>query len=270
MLKKLVKHDFVAIGRFALPILGAEIILILITGLVCRIPFRNPILNLFPTLLFIISIFISILAMMALFILPIVRFYKNFVSGEGYLTFTLPVTTHQLLLSKLITGGVTLLVNVLVYFGGLVFLLSSFLGTFDDGDVFREIWNEIVNDLFSGSSKGSIALIVIVFILFFLVSLIWSQLMYYLSISLGQVLCKNKLLGAFVAYLVISFVVQIITFALVLIIALIAGFSGFVNFMNSGDGLIIIYGIMGIESIILSIISYFIIHRCLTKKLNLN
>ena len=35
-------------------------------------------------------------------VLAIVRFYKNMYSTEGYLTFTLPVTNHQHLISKLI------------------------------------------------------------------------------------------------------------------------------------------------------------------------
>ena len=37
-------------------------------------------------------------------IITIVRFYKNIFGREGYLTWTLPVTTHQVLLAKLLTA----------------------------------------------------------------------------------------------------------------------------------------------------------------------
>lgn len=36
----------------------------------------------------------------------LMRYYKNFFTDEGYLTFTLPVTPHELLWTKLISGMV--------------------------------------------------------------------------------------------------------------------------------------------------------------------
>ena len=57
-------------------------------------------------------------------ILPIVRFYKNFFTDEGYLTFTLPVKRSTLLLSKLTSGIIWMLASGAVVMLGIITMLT--------------------------------------------------------------------------------------------------------------------------------------------------
>lgn len=52
----------------------------------------------------------------AALIVQIVRFYRSRFTDEGYLTFTLPVTTHQVLLSSFLTSAVNLIAVAAVAF----------------------------------------------------------------------------------------------------------------------------------------------------------
>ena len=59
------------------------------------------------------------------FVLMIYRFYKNLMTDEGYLMFTLPVTTGQLIWSKMIVSAVWLLATAAMD------VLSMFISVFD-------------------------------------------------------------------------------------------------------------------------------------------
>lgn len=58
----------------------------------------------------------------AALIVQIVRFYRSRFTDEGYLTFTLPVTTHQVLLSSFLTSAVNLIAVAAVSVIGLVLM----------------------------------------------------------------------------------------------------------------------------------------------------
>ena len=57
------------------------------------------------------------------------RFYKSRFTDEGYLTFTLPVNTHQILLSSMLSSVIgMLIVTVVVVISVIVLLLVGFSG----------------------------------------------------------------------------------------------------------------------------------------------
>ena len=68
------------------------------------------------------------------------RFYHNFFTDEGYLTFTLPVKRNTLLLSKTISAFICLLTYSLFALGCLCIVLS--FGEFDF-NLSEEIWNTL-------------------------------------------------------------------------------------------------------------------------------
>ena len=132
MLKKLLKHDLKAIFKFWWIAAVISVILAVAGG------FAQTVLNSERELPEAVMIIASMLrffvyfSFFVLFLLTMVlifsRFYKNFFTDEGYLTFTLPASRRQLLNSKLIAGvtaiasTVTLLiVNMLV-----IFLISDY------------------------------------------------------------------------------------------------------------------------------------------------
>ncbi len=115
MLGKLIKHEFRATGRIMLPLLGALLVLSPIAGLIMRALDRGQLKNLFRFLggavvglffMAVAAVFVISLALM------VRRFYSNLLQDEGYLMFTLPVSTHSLIWSKLIVSFVWFVVSV--------------------------------------------------------------------------------------------------------------------------------------------------------------
>lgn len=100
MLRKLLKYEIKAMSRKFFPLYGA----LLVISAFVNFGLRNPKFDFLAKL--------SILLLVALFIALIVftlitmiqRFKNNLLSNEGYLMFTLPVSTERLILSKLITA----------------------------------------------------------------------------------------------------------------------------------------------------------------------
>lgn len=84
------------------------------------------------TAIFIIACIVTLVATVAL---CIARFYKNMFTGEGYLSFTLPVTVHQHIWAKLLSAIICALVSVVA-----ILLACSIVTA---GDAFVELWKAI-------------------------------------------------------------------------------------------------------------------------------
>ena len=91
MLGKLLKHEWIATARKY----GLFYLVLGIVTLITAVMHALPKEHLFFTVADIALIVIYILALICVFFcstgMAVVRFYKNLVSDEGYLTFTLPV-----------------------------------------------------------------------------------------------------------------------------------------------------------------------------------
>lgn len=67
-------------------------------------------------------------AWIATFVIIIRRFYKNVFGREGYLTLTLPVSSHQLILSKLLASLIWTVFNAIILAIGITFLILPISG----------------------------------------------------------------------------------------------------------------------------------------------
>ena len=118
MLKKLLKYDFKAIFKFWWIAVVVNFALSIVGGFIQQIDNYNEKLAEMLYDLLGLSQFLVNCSYVALIIVTLVlifiRFYQNFFTDEGYLTFTLPVTRSQLLNSKLIAGVGTLLASVVI------------------------------------------------------------------------------------------------------------------------------------------------------------
>ena len=107
MLGKLIKHEFRATGRVMLPLLGAALVLSPVAGLVLRAFDRGGFGELVKVLggTF-VGLFITAVAAVCVtsVVIMVRRFNSNLLQDEGYLMFTLPVSTHALIWSKLIVS----------------------------------------------------------------------------------------------------------------------------------------------------------------------
>lgn len=259
MLKKLLKHDFISVWRLALPIFAIATGITFFAYIMRSLGFENTVLRLFNTLLLPAAIIVLIVACVLIFFLPVLHFYRNLMTGEGYLSFTLPVTTYQLVLSKLIVGAATMFCNLAFTAGSFLLLLST------------------ETDLSAFSLKGlhmpdgtSPAPFITAMILTIIVATICQQIYLYLAICLGQVLSKNKIIGSVLGYVIIYAVNQAINLVLLVVLLLCVGFDNFDTFMTNTGTLLTFLGILIAEYVILGTVSYIMSCRILKNRLNLS
>lgn len=145
-----------------------------------------------------------------------IRFYKNLFTDEGYLMFTLPVKTSDLLLSKALVAALWRLISTLcicLSIFGIAAVAVAYLS--DTGivqffqeffDLFRETFDMAwLRDLF----PLPVPLFFIWLILIGIFSLFFDILYIYTCICLGQLFKKHKIGGAILSYFGLRFVFRI-------------------------------------------------------------
>lgn len=132
MLGKLIKHEFKATGRKLLPLCAACLVLGTLANLALRMEaiHSSDALQVVSTIILILF-GISILAVtVGGFVILVLRFRDNLLTDEGYLMFSLPVSPHQLLLSKIITAALWCLIFMaVVLLSGLLAVLTPQIWT---------------------------------------------------------------------------------------------------------------------------------------------
>ena len=261
MFWKLVKYELQSVRLWYLGIYGLAIILSfplgfmikhMVTSLQQSQTGPTPLFVALLTLLVIAFIVAVGAVFIATTVLIIRRFAVNIYGREGYLTNTLPVNTHQLILSKLlpafiwnVLSGLVVLICALIVLG-ISFEMRDFLLVSGGlGLVFDEL---------GGLPLYSLNLII---------SAITSIMLYYCCISIGNLFNNYKVVMGFVAY-----------FAITSILSLIGVFIG-IGFgtlvFEAGQAInpmIYVYGI--IQNLILIAIYYAGTYYILNKRLNLS
>ena len=213
-----------------------------------------------PTILLIIGAFLVIQGVVLLpMVMCAVRSYRNFVTDEAYLTFTLPVPTKHHILVKTVTPCVYASLSVVVSF-----LLVTPILCLGTPIQLRDVWETLgllANELASGFS----AYTVITLLLFGVISLISQIIMINFAVAIGQTAKKHKLVGAIVAYLITSGIISFVT-----------GFINNIVFIinmnkDSVDPIFLVHSV-NIQSVLLLIIivfQYWYTLRSFKYKLNL-
>ncbi|MFS9251955.1 hypothetical protein QM460_02535 [Streptococcus infantis] len=194
MFWNLVRYEFKNVNKWYLALYGAVLALSALIGVQASslksidTPDQQMIMLVFLALVFgglIITLSISTL------ILIIRRFKGSVYDRQGYLTLTLPVSEHQIILSKLLGAFIWSLAS------SLVFILSIYIILVLTGANFLDIFS--LEYLFK-FYMDSFWLSVISFIL----STVASILCIYLSISIGQLFNEYRTALAVLAYIVIQ------------------------------------------------------------------
>ncbi|MEW4353693.1 ABC transporter ATP-binding protein [Streptococcus pneumoniae] len=168
------------------------------------------------------------------------RFKRSVYDREGYLTLTLPVSKHEIILSKLtsaflwtILSTLTLIISVL--------LISLIVGAGHiDWSLFK------INTIdWIGITQG---------LLYFFFSTISSILLIYLAISIGQLFNDNRVAFGFLTYFAITIIISILS--LTISTTLNIGEDGFLSYAITQD-------------IVLSLLYYFGTYYILKNKVNL-
>ncbi len=190
MLGKLMKHEFRATGRVALPLCGVMLALSLIAGMTMRFwdGRENSAWWEHVGALIILLYSISLFAVgIGIFILLMQHFKRNLLGDEGYLMRTLPVSVHELLLS-------TLFVALLWYIaaGVLIMLSFFFLGLLSGQvplDELDGLWDAVRRALASTDAGFWIGTALELF-----GALMLFTLLFYADFALSQAFSKHRVL----------------------------------------------------------------------------
>ena len=197
-----------------------------------------------------------------------IRFYRNLYTDQGYLMHTLPVTEHQLILSKTFVCIIWRIISALVVLTAiLVLMLSAFGEDFSLMDLLGEI-NKAFFDM--GMFKGVIFMIILIFGL--LGKAIFTTFTGYTCISIGQLASKNKVLAAIGVYFGMRVIMQIIsTFGsqYLAIIGMMAPDMWFEIFENNENAMIVFFAVAVVVEYLICGAMYMITHSVMQKRLNL-
>ena len=208
MLGKLMKHELRATSRTMLPLLLLTLLLSVFVRIAAAVMPRTdaPVIGILYGLL--ITAFVVALIGTAVFsvVLMVMRFHKNLMTDEGYLMFTLPVSVHQLLWSKLFISMLWFVAVFIV--DGLAVLISIY-----ENGMFAGL-PEFVRDVFDSLNRyytmnGLLYMLEIFGVL--LVSMVTACLMFYAPIAIGNSFATHKTLLSVVFYFVIQTVLQIVS-----------------------------------------------------------
>ena len=198
MLGKLMKHEFRATARIMLPVMGAMVALALLANLSIRGLAGNlsdvPLLRiLFVLIIIFFSVAVVATAVMSLVIM-VSRFYRNLLKDEGYLMFTLPVSIHELIWSKLIVSLVMALMALNLSHTNLQMIIEQFPS-----------WSEIMGWLDEAGVRGQVITFLVQSVFGTLIGILAACLHFYAAMSLGHMFSRDKVLLSVVFFVVISF-----------------------------------------------------------------
>lgn len=142
-----------------------------------------------------ISLFFGV--MCAMFVVSVVfvlsRFYRGLLGDEGYLMHTLPVQTWQLVLSKLLCALVVTVVNGLVAAAAMFLMVPWTLA-----ELFNwKLWGKLVQGLWK---QPDIILYLVEFFLMMVFAFALCFTMLYLSMSIGHLFHKRRILMSVAAF----------------------------------------------------------------------
>ena len=205
-----------------------------------------------------------------------VRFYKTMYTDEGYLTHTLPVSKHQILLSKILNSGLWVVLMMIGIGLSVVVLMLSMVGAFmPAGYTWADVWkelepeigymNETFRDIFGMSVSGYFGMM----LLLSLLSSFCSIIILFGAISIGQLFTKHRVLMAIVSYVGIMVVVNIIssTVQSVFSISQMARVTS-INVLTGNYMNMTVWLSMAI-SIVEAVLLYFVSYYVTSKKLNM-
>ncbi len=258
MFAKLLKHEFSAIAKGLLPIYLLMIAAAVITNLLLLTRYDTP-----SAIAAAIFGAITVAAFVITLVTTIRRFRRNLLKDEGYLMFTLPVTTKQLILSKavaaIIWSGIGLFCGLLC---GFLFILNA--STFEWGMI-----SDFFAFIFSHAQAGDwlvVAEVIVSMILNFTLFLF----VIYLSISVTQLpifkandTVRHRIVpfGCFILF-------YIIYIGVTSLISKLLPFDANATITQSSDLLIPLLSGIAIELVVVTLV-FFLVDYILARHLNL-
>ena len=203
MVGKIMKYELQAIFRARLYIAVVTLGLACISRIFMAVNARSIAGVIFCSL----AIMSAATLMLTAFITSIVRFWRSLFKGEGYMTFSLPVSTSKLLISKLLSAIIAMFVGVAVAYLSYFIIFSGFYG--ETWDSVEEMFRDMLNMF--GSYLASDPLLIVELILQIIVAVPMTLLLAFLVESIGQLATSHRLgvtFGIGVAFIVVFALLQ--------------------------------------------------------------
>lgn len=284
MLGKLMKYDLRSMSRAFIPmwILAPVIALMLSFSIRGTIAWANSslmgnVVSAGNGILMAVMVILFVAAIMGLLVMTIVfviqRFWNGLLKEEGYLMFTLPVKTWELIVSKALTATLIGCISAVVgIFSAVILAVCS------TEEVVRSIamaWRYFLSHIIELDAVFWID--VILFVILAVVGMAKSIYHAYAAMSLGHLFQTHKVVGSCVSYIGISIVVSIVSNIINTVVSLVLPdgwffYSGRVMTSASSisDTMSIVYLLYMLLFAALEIIVYHVItERILSTKLNL-
>lgn len=268
MVKKLYKHEFLAWLR-VLPIFYGITLITAAFHRVLQIFETDTVYYNIISVSALILFFVSLMVCMAApVVFGIVRFYKNLFTGEGYLSFTLPVKTTTHLTVKVTTTVAFMIASVIVC------ILSGCIIT--AGDVFSELWKTFfylwdqIHEKYVGHLIGYAA----EFCVLLLVAAFATVLLYNSCLCIGQLAKKNRILLSVGVYFGYYMITQVLSTIFIIIFTILETTSAlepiyiFVADHPYASGHIGLCGMILLDGV-LALVYWLLCRFILRKKLNL-
>ena len=274
MLGKLLKHEWKAVWKIPVLLIGILLAAAVMAGFTFHLPIWDSEWVGLPLsgVMMIITFYVAIIGVsLGITIYFAVRYYKNMFTDEGYLTNTLPVSSHQLLLSKVITmfswdiiSIIAIAASVAIFMGMIIlaFMEPGDGKTIVDGfwELFDiSIWDSPYMQEFEGFCVSMIVMV--------LASAFSNTMTIVASVTIGQMVRRHRILGAFGAYFAIGTVMQIIS-TVILFPYMISTFDN-IYIETPFPLMTAMYLIISAVSVIIGVGLYFLSEYLIRKQLEL-
>lgn len=288
MLGKLIKYEWKSVCKVGCILLLTILAVTLLGSIMLRMPFVTDVfaatggngyasdqqmfIALFGmTISFVLYILLLVGAVYGIGIYLGVHFYKTMYTDEGYLTHTLPVTPHQILISKILVGSLwQIIINVAMIFS-IVVLFTVFGGTIyqsthtDMGmlDVWKEIWEGFM-ELQHFLAEGTFRHYIIGMILLIFITPFTGIMTMFGAFTFGQTSSKHKVMMGILCYVGLFFITNILKGMVQMLITFaLQDTDGNTFLMVQNDAMLIV-------SLIIGIVMYFVSHQVISRHLNLD
>lgn len=220
------------------------------------------ILPFIPQNIVFIPMFLLLLLVWAMILLNFVtifyNFYKSMYSNKGYLTMTLPLSSHELLLGKIFAGIIWIIISfVILFLGfGLIALMFSIMenSVLEQLSFLLEALSQLVSTVYF--YEGILAIII------FIISFITVGFTV-LTIIQTKFTRKHKAIWAIVAYVALIVINNILGYAFVKIIAIFGLYNTIGNILQITGPILPTALISLIQSTILYFVSIYVLDNML-------
>lgn len=260
MLGKLLKYELKATARYFVPLLATfGGITLLFKLFMAMIGFGNDPLRMTFSI-FIVTIYVvAVIALFLMcFIISFFRFYKNFYTDEGYLSFTLPVSINLQILNKLLISIFWVVVSTAAFFLSIFIFLAG-----------TPYWNDFFHLMslsfqeFSKIDAGIRFLFITETLTALVLNAVASPLFIYLCITIGGLLPNHRLAASIGTYFLATAALSLVTNIFSSI------FPNFMNFTGLEEFCYYLMPMMLIGCIIEIFVSFFLTRYLMERKTNL-